>query len=105
MARLVSIDIGTKSIKIVEGVSDKKNLTVKRAVTISTPIDSIQEGYIKDFESVRNVLKQTLTANGIRSKNAVFNINTSSLITRTVELPILKKHDETITDNWLIPLD
>ncbi|HBH12960.1 MAG TPA: hypothetical protein DDX29_07580 [Clostridiales bacterium] len=96
MARLVSIDIGTKSIKIVEGVSDKKNLTVKRAVTISTPIDSIQEGYIKDFESVRNVLKQTLTANGIRSKNAVFNINTSSLITRTVELPILKKHDETI---------
>ncbi|MDP3387509.1 MAG: type IV pilus assembly protein PilM [Eubacteriales bacterium] len=96
MAKLVSIDIGSKSIKIVEGVSDKKNLTVKKAVTISTPIDSIQEGYIKDFESVRNVLKQTLTSNGIRSKNAVFNINTTSLITRTVELPILKKHDETI---------
>jgi type IV pilus assembly protein PilM len=96
MAKLVSIDIGSKSIKIVEGISDKKNLTVKKAVKISTPIDSIQEGYIKDFESVRNVLKQTLTSNGIKTKNAVFNINTTSLITRTVELPILKKHNETI---------
>ena len=96
MAKLVSIDIGSKSIKIIEGISDKKNLTVKKAVKISTPIDSIQEGYIKDFESVRNVLKQTLTSNGIKTKNAVFNINTTSLITRTVELPILKKHNETI---------
>ena len=48
------------------------------------------------IESVRNVLKQTLTSNGIKTKNAVFNINTTSLITRTVELPILKKHNETI---------
>lgn len=96
MAKLVSIDIGSKSIKIIEGISDKKNLTVKKALTINTPIDSIQEGYIKDFESVRNVLKQTLTSNGIKTKNAVFNINTTSLITRTVELPILKKHNETI---------
>jgi len=96
MAKTVSIDIGSKTIKIVEGTSDKKNLSVKRAVKVNTPLNAIQEGYIKDYESIRNILRQTLSSNGIKTKNAVFNINTTSLITRTVELPVLKNKDETV---------
>src|SRR5665647_894839 len=96
MAKLVSIDIGSKNIKIVEGSSDKKNLLIKKAVTVQTPINAISEGNIKEYDSIRNAVKQTLTANSIRTKNAVFSINTTSLITRTVELPVVKNGAEII---------
>lgn len=96
MAKLISFDIGSKYIKIAEGISDKTNLNVKKMIQVNTPLNSIQEGYIKDMESLRSILKQTLSSNGFKTKSAIFNINTTSLITRTVELPILKKNDETI---------
>jgi type IV pilus assembly protein PilM len=68
MAKTVSIDIGSKTIKIVEGTSDKKNLSVKRAVKVNTPLNAIQEGYIKDYESIRNILRQTLTQTESKQK-------------------------------------
>ncbi|HAE41729.1 MAG TPA: hypothetical protein DCG34_02275 [Clostridiales bacterium] len=96
MAKLISFDIGSKYIKIAEGVSDKSNLNVKKMIQVVTPLNAIQEGYIKDMGSICNILRQTLTTNGFKTKSAIFNINTTSLITRTVELPILKRNDETI---------
>lgn len=96
MAKLISIDIGSKNIKIIEGSADKKNINIQKAVTINTPVNSISEGNIIEYENLRNVLKQTMAKNGIKTKNVVFSINTTSLITRTIELPIVKNRDETI---------
>jgi type IV pilus assembly protein PilM len=96
MSKIVSIDIGSKNIKIVEGSSEKNNLIVKKAVTVKTPTNALAEGYINDYESIKTTLRQVLTSNSIKAKSAVFNINTTSMITRTVELPIVKKHEETI---------
>jgi type IV pilus assembly protein PilM len=96
MANIISIDIGSKNIKLIEGRSDKNSLLIKKAVKVLTPLTAVSEGHIKDYEGVRNILRQALTSNGIRTKNAVFNINTTSMITRTVELPILKNHDEIV---------
>ncbi|MBN2287452.1 MAG: type IV pilus assembly protein PilM [Tissierellales bacterium] len=96
MANIISIDIGSKNIKLIEGRSDKNSLLIKKAVKVLTPLTAVSEGHIKDYEGVRNILRQALTSNSIRTKNAVFNINTTSMITRTVELPILKNHDEIV---------
>ncbi|SHI69262.1 type IV pilus assembly protein PilM [Dethiosulfatibacter aminovorans DSM 17477] len=96
MAKFISIDIGSKNIKIVEGSSDKKNINIIKAVSVDTPASSMSEGNIIDYENIRNVIKQTITKNGIKTKNVVFSINTTSLITRTIELPVVKSSDETI---------
>lgn len=96
MAKYISIDIGSKSIKIIEGSSDKKNINIIKAVSVNTPANSMSEGNIIDYENIRNVIKQTIAKNGIKIKNVVFSINTTSLITRTIELPVVKSSDETI---------
>jgi type IV pilus assembly protein PilM len=96
MAKYISIDIGSKNIKIIEGSSDKKNINIIKAVSVNTPANSMSEGNIIDYENIRNVIKQTIAKNGIKIKNVVFSINTTSLITRTIELPIVKSSDETI---------
>ena len=96
MAKFISIDIGSKNIKIVEGSSDKKNINIIKAVSVNTPAGSMSEGNIIDYENIRNVIKQTITKNGIKTKSVAFSINTTSLITRTIELPVVKSTDETI---------
>jgi type IV pilus assembly protein PilM len=96
MAKFISIDIGSKHIKIIEGSSDKKNINIIKAVSVNTPANSMSEGNIIDYENIRNVIKQTIAKNGIKIKNVVFSINTTSLITRTIELPVVKSSDETI---------
>lgn len=96
MAKLISIDIGSKYIKIIEGSSDKKNINITKALLIDTPVHSMSEGNIIEYENIYNVLKQTISKNGIKTKNVAFSINTNSLITRTIELPVVKKSDETV---------
>jgi type IV pilus assembly protein PilM len=96
MAKYISIDIGSKHIKIIEGSSDNKNINIIKAVSVNTPANSMSEGNIIEYENIRNVIKQTIAQNGIKIKNVVFSINTTSLITRTIELPVVKSSDETI---------
>ena len=83
MAKFISIDIGSKNIKLIEGSSDKKNINIIKAVSVDTPTSSMSEGNIIDYENIRNIIKQTIAKNGIKTKNVVFSINTTSLITRT----------------------
>ena len=46
MANIISIDIGSKNIKLIEGRSDKNSLVIKKAVKVVTPLTAVSEGNI-----------------------------------------------------------
>jgi len=96
MAKQLSIDIGSKKIKIIEGKKERNALRVDKAAFEMTPYQVSHEGNIDNFDDIKNVLEKSLKSNGFKSKNVVFNISTSSLITRSLELPVVKGRDETI---------
>ncbi len=96
MAKQLSIDIGSKKIKIIEGKKERNALRVDKAAFEMTPYQASHEGNIDNFDDIKNVLEKSLKSNGFKSKNVVFNISTSSLITRSLELPVVKGRDETI---------
>ena len=96
MAKQLSIDIGSKKIKIIEGKKERNALRVDKAAFEMTPYQASHEGNIDNFDDIKNVLDKALKSNGLKSKNVVFNISTSSLITRSLELPVVKGRDETI---------
>jgi type IV pilus assembly protein PilM len=96
MAKQLSIDIGSKNIKIIEGKKERGGLRIDRAILESTPYQSSHEGNIDNYDDIKNILDKTIKSNNIKTNNLVFNISTTSLITRSLELPILKGREETV---------
>jgi len=96
MAKQLSIDIGSKNIKIIEGKRKGNSLILNKAITEKTAYHSSHEGNIDNYEDIKNILVKAIKSNNFKNKNVVFNISTSSLITRSLDLPILKRAEETI---------
>lgn len=89
----VSIDIGSKNIKIVEGIYDGKVVSVKNLVTVPTPRDSYLDGDITDFVSLKNTLDAAIGNAGISSKEVIYTMQSKSIISREVELPSIVEKD------------
>lgn len=87
---LLSIDIGSEKIKIVELVKNKDKVTVKKALIINTPDDSIDDGQILNKQFITDVIEEELRKNNIKTKDVVFTLSCSKIITREVEYPNVK---------------
>ncbi|MDW7667533.1 MAG: pilus assembly protein PilM [Bacillota bacterium] len=96
MAKQLSIDIGSKKIKIIEGKNERTGLRIDKAVTEATPYQAAHEGNIDNYDDIKNILVKSIKSNNFKSKNVVFNISTTSLITRSLELPVVKGREDTV---------
>jgi len=83
----VSIDIGSRDIKIVEGKANKKNIIINNTANVDMPKDIYFDGRILDMHQLSNYLKSALKDNSISSSNATVVINSSNIITREIVLP------------------
>jgi hypothetical protein len=86
----LSLEFGN-NIKIVEGYKKKNIVYIKKAVTINESVD------IKDILKLSDSINEVLIKNNIRTKRAIFIINTESAIIRKIKLPLLNKKSEIIT--------
>lgn len=89
----VSIDIGSKYIKIVEGMYDGKIISIKNLATIPTPENSYLDGDITDFSALKSTLYSVINQVGITSKEAIYTMESKSIISREVELPSVNEKD------------
>jgi len=80
--RLIGIDIGSHSIKIVEIDDSKTGMVLKNFGMIELPHDSIVEGSIKEMEVVSSALKNLLTNLKIKNKNVATSISGYSVIVK-----------------------
>lgn len=88
--KLLSIDIGSKNIKLVQGIQKGKNVVVEKAVIVDTPRDSIQDGGIKNIDAIKEVLLQVINNQNMKAKRVVFSTKSTSIITRIIEVPLAK---------------
>ncbi len=97
MSKILSIEIDNRNVKILEGSKKGSSIVVHKNIYLDLEPNSIDDGKITDMSSVAGIIQKVLTDNKIKTKNAVFTINTNSIITRTVELPILKSKSQTMS--------
>lgn len=97
MARILSIEFNNRSIKVLEGSKGSNSLTVFKSIYLVAPLNSIDDGKIIDMDAVVEIIKNAFIENKIKTKNAIFIINTNSIITRNIELPLLKSKSETMS--------
>ncbi|MDW5300403.1 MAG: pilus assembly protein PilM [Sedimentibacter sp.] len=110
MGRILSVEIKNRNIKILEGTKSGSSLTIYKSLFLDIEPGSIDDGKIIDMDSVVATVETALTEHNIKSKNAIFIINTNSTVTRNMELPLLKSKTETMSMikselDQLLPVD
>ncbi len=90
---IVAIDIGTYSIKVVEGSCNINTVLVDKAITIPTPSDTFYDGEIKDRTRIEQVINEALKRENIRTKKAAFTLESTDAISREIVLPWTKQQE------------
>ena len=90
--RIVSIECGLTTTKIVEVSYDKKNndVTIHTAKSMPTPEGAVGVSGIFDVETLAYSIKKVLSDSGIKTKNVVFTINSESIHARHMIIPYQK---------------
>ncbi|MDW5300397.1 MAG: pilus assembly protein PilM [Sedimentibacter sp.] len=96
MAKILSIEIDNFSIKIIECIKKGEILSISSCTSINIP-SGVADGKIIDMDLIVNLINESLTTNIIKTKKAVLVINSDTVITRKIKLPLLKKKSETIS--------
>lgn len=87
-SRLVlSIDLGSNSIKAVEGKIQRNVINVNKLIEVATPEGAIIDGKIANEELIINVLERLIRENNIKAKDVIFTTNSSSIINRDILIP------------------
>lgn len=92
MAKVLCVEVGYQTIKIVEMDYQKKSPKVYRYVSCDTPKGVIRDGYLSEehLEQLAQVIKKVLTENKIRTKRVLFSICSGKIISREILIPGVK---------------
>lgn len=85
--RIVSFDIGTNYIKIVEGKYHKEKLNIFQCIDILTPEGIIADGRITNLEALIDIIQFNLNESKIKARDAIVTTNSSLIINREITIP------------------
>lgn len=91
--KVVAFDMGSSTIKIVEGTYYKNDLTIEKYIIIPTPKDAIIDGEIKKEEELCSKLSTILKENGIKAKYGICTTNSSLIINREILIPKVEEEE------------
>lgn len=91
--KVIAFDMGSTTIKIVEAMYYKNELTIYKYLKIPTPKGAIVDGEIKKEEELYSKLKRTLKKNNINAKYATCTTNSTLIINREIQIPKVESEE------------
>lgn len=85
--KVLSIDFGSKEIKVIEGKYSKNNIRIFKGFTISVEPHFYKDGEILNKDILVTLLKDKLKENKISTELAYGIVNSSNIITREITIP------------------
>lgn len=97
-----SLYISNGSVDIVEGISSKKSITVKRAINKELEDGTIINGSIIEENAIKDVIKEIYDENKTLSKKIKLVVDSSSIYTKLLTVPSLSdnKLQEIVKENF-----
>ncbi len=89
-SKILSIEIGNSITRVCEMDFRVKNPKIYKNFCIPTPQGAIEDGFVRDSAEFVAAMRRALTVNKISTKQAVFSVTSSKIVTREVTLPALK---------------
>jgi type IV pilus assembly protein PilM len=90
-SKLVGLDIGTSSIKLVEVERTKKSITLKNFGFIATPPGAISGGEVVSVELLAEAIRTLLEQKKIKTKRACTGIWGMAVITKKITIPRIEE--------------
>ena len=94
MAMFLSFEINN-NIKIIEASKKGRTLSVLRSMSIDGSF--VEDGRILDMDRTVDAINEELIKRGIKTRKAIFLINSSRIMIRRIKLPLLKKKKEILS--------
>lgn len=89
---VLGIDIGSKTIKIVQAKAGKQ-FQIMGSYMLHTPDGAVQDGEIKDMLMLTSAIKTFLSEHHIKAKEVSFTLQSPNVITRELKLPAFAKNE------------
>ena len=90
--KVLSIEIGQQVTKAVVVDYLRKNPHVYNAFSFDTPPDAMEDGYLKNKDSIAQMLKSQIHENGVKEKDVVFSIASSKIASREIVVPYVPEN-------------
>ncbi len=85
--KVLSIEIGVSTTRIVEVDFRSQKPKVYNCVTFETPDGAIEDGFIRNREILSVAMKEALSAGGFKNNNVVFSLSSTKIANREVVIP------------------
>lgn len=94
MAKMLSVEIGCSTTRIVEMDYQAKKPKVYKCVELKTPEGAVRDGYLNPDkrDRLKDAVRTVLKENKIRTKRVLFTVFSGKIITREIVLPGVKVH-------------
>lgn len=90
-SKTLTIEVGNEFIKITEIQRNKNKVMVHNAISVQTPSDTVEDGFVKDITSVAETIRNAMLEEKIVAKEVTFVLNSSRVATKEVILPLVKR--------------
>lgn len=90
---VVAFDIGTNTIKVVEGRYTKNRLQVYKMFEFDTPEGTMEDGRIVNEKDLAHTIKGQLKKNSVKAKEATITTSSSTIISRDVTIPVVAEDE------------
>jgi len=90
-SRTLTIEVGNEFIKVVELQKQKGTVMVHHAVSVQTPPDSVEDGFVRNVSQVAEAIRNAMAEEQISAKEVTFVLSSSRVATKEVPLPLVKK--------------
>ena len=90
---VLAIDLGSNSIKLVEGRLDKGLININKLVKIKLREGIIGDGNIISKMELEVILRNAIVDNDIKAKDVIITTNSSSIINRDILIPVVKDEE------------
>ena len=91
--RTLSIDFGSKEIKVLEGKYARDNIRILKSITIQVEPHFYLDGEILDKDILSTIIKEELKENNISTSTVYGIINSSKIITREIIIPKVSQNE------------
>lgn len=87
---ILSIDIGSYEIKIIEAKKNNNIIQVNKTFSILTPEGCYEDGHIKNEKVLMEAIRDEIKKNKVSSKIAYLTIKSTAIITRDIPFPLVE---------------
>lgn len=92
MAKILSIEVGLSQVRVAEMEQKGKKCRIRSCFRFATPQGAVEDGYIRDTQSLGDMLKHELEQRKIKTKKVSYVVASSRVASREVRLPFVKQN-------------